>query len=60
MHGNAALSPHPDALGQPFRQVWPEIWPELLPIIDRALSDKSAFYEDLPLTLMRKGYPEQG
>ncbi|MDB5790496.1 MAG: hybrid sensor histidine kinase/response regulator [Massilia sp.] len=51
---------HPGALGQPFRQVWPEIWPDLLPIIDRALSDKSAFHEDLPLTVVRQGYPEQG
>jgi PAS domain S-box-containing protein len=51
---------HPAALGAPFRQVWAEIWDDLLPIIDRALSDESAFYEDLPLTILRKGYPELG
>ncbi|MFC5512344.1 ATP-binding protein [Massilia jejuensis] len=51
---------HPDALAQPFQQVWAEIWPDIVPIIDRALSNKSAFYEDLPLTVLRQGFPEQG
>lgn len=46
---------HPDALAQPFQQVWAEIWSDIVPIIDRALSDKSAFYEDLPLTVLRQG-----
>ncbi|MEN3274989.1 MAG: hypothetical protein V7631_779 [Massilia sp.] len=50
---------HPHALGQPFQRVWGEIWPELVPIIDRALSNKSAFFEDLPLMVERRGYPEQ-
>ncbi|MET0982803.1 MAG: ATP-binding protein, partial [Telluria sp.] len=50
---------HPAGLGQPFQQVWPEIWADLLPIIDSALSDKSSFHEDLPLTVVRQGYPEQ-
>jgi PAS domain S-box-containing protein len=51
---------HPGALAQPFQQVWAEIWPDLVPIIDRALSGKSAFHEDLPLTVLRQGFPEQG
>jgi PAS domain S-box-containing protein len=51
---------HPSALTQPFQQVWTEIWPDLVPIIDRALSGKSAFHEDLPLTVLRQGFPEQG
>jgi PAS domain S-box-containing protein len=50
---------HPAALGRPFQQVWPEIWPDIVPIVDSALSDKSAYFEDLPLTVVRKGYPEQ-
>ncbi|MBW8898975.1 MAG: hybrid sensor histidine kinase/response regulator, partial [Massilia sp.] len=45
---------HPAAFGAPFQQVWAEIWPELVPIVDRALSDKSAYFEDLPLTMERK------
>jgi PAS domain S-box-containing protein len=51
---------HPAALAQPFQQVWAEIWPDILPIIERALSNESAFYEDLPLTVLRQGFPEQG
>ncbi|MEW6463723.1 MAG: hypothetical protein AB1459_21545, partial [Pseudomonadota bacterium] len=35
---------HPAGFGQPFQQVWAEIWDDLVPIIDRALSDKSAFF----------------
>jgi PAS domain S-box-containing protein len=49
---------HPGALGRRFQQIWSEIWPDIVPIIDRALSGKSAYYEDLPLTVERKGYPE--
>ena len=49
---------HPAALGEPFQQVWSEIWSQLLPIIDTALSGKSAFFEDLPLTMQRRGHPE--
>jgi hypothetical protein len=44
---------------EPFQQVWAEVWTDLVPIVDRALSNKSAFFEDLPLTLERQGYPEQ-
>jgi signal transduction histidine kinase/CheY-like chemotaxis protein len=50
---------HPAALGQPFPQVWYEIWPDIVPIVDGALSNKSAYFSDLPLTTLRKGYPEQ-
>ncbi|HEX8787277.1 MAG TPA: ATP-binding protein [Telluria sp.] len=49
---------HPAALGERFQRVWPEIWPDIVPIIDRALSNKSAYFEDMPLTMERKGYPE--
>jgi PAS domain S-box-containing protein len=49
---------HPSALGCPFQQIWPEIWTDLVPIIDSALSNKPVYREDLPLTVMRKGYPE--
>ncbi|HWJ95285.1 MAG TPA: hybrid sensor histidine kinase/response regulator, partial [Telluria sp.] len=48
---------HPDALGARFQQIWPEIWADIVPIIDRALSNKSAYFENLPLTVVRKGYP---
>ncbi|MGZ5201274.1 MAG: ATP-binding protein [Telluria sp.] len=51
---------HPASLAQPFQQVWPEIWPDIAPIVDRALSGKSSYHEDLPLVVMRSDYPEQG
>jgi PAS domain S-box-containing protein len=50
---------HPAAFGAPFHQVWWEIWHDLGPIADRALSNKSAYFEDLPLLMERKGYSEQ-
>jgi PAS domain S-box-containing protein len=49
---------HPEALGRPFQQIWPEIWDDIKPLIDRALSGESTWSEDLPLTLERKGYRE--
>ncbi|WP_075795382.1 PAS domain-containing protein [Massilia putida] len=49
---------HPAAFGAPFQQVWAEIWPELVPIVDRALSNKSAYFEDLPFTMERRGFRE--
>jgi PAS domain S-box-containing protein len=50
---------HPAAFGERFQQIWHEIWPDIVPIVDRALSNKSAYFENLPLTMQRKGYPEQ-
>jgi PAS domain S-box-containing protein len=50
---------HPAGFGQPFQQVWWDIWPDLVPIVDRALSNESAYFEDLPLFMKRKGYREQ-
>lgn len=50
---------HPGALGARFQQIWSEIWPDIAPIIERALSNRSTYFEDLPLTVMRRGYPEQ-
>lgn len=51
---------HPGALGGRFEQIWVEIWPDIAPIVERALSDRSAYFEDLPLTVKRHGYPEEG
>ena len=50
---------HPTAFGAPFHEVWWEIWHDLGPIADRALSNKSAYFEDRPLLMERKGYSEQ-
>jgi PAS domain S-box-containing protein len=48
---------HPWALGQPFREAWPEVQSELLPLHEDILCGKSAgvFSEDRPLTIRRRG-----
>jgi hypothetical protein len=53
------LGSKPDALGRPVREVWPEVWDEVNPIVARALSGEVSYFEDLALTLERKGYPEE-
>jgi PAS domain S-box-containing protein len=50
---------HPHALGHAFEDIWAEIWEDVKPFVDRALSGESVYSEDLPLTLTRKGHPEQ-
>jgi PAS domain S-box-containing protein len=50
---------HPAAFGVRFQEIWHEIWADIVPIVDRALSNKSAYFENLPLTMERKGYREQ-
>lgn len=50
---------HPDAIGQPLAEVWPEIWHEITPIVEQAMAGESSYYEDLPLLMHRKGYDEQ-
>lgn len=50
---------HPSAMGQRFADVWPEIWTDVSPIVDKAMSGESSYFEDLPLTMFRKGFVEQ-
>jgi PAS domain S-box-containing protein len=50
---------HPAALGRPFQVVWSEIWPALLPIVEQAMAGQASFHENLPLSMLRKGYEEQ-
>jgi PAS domain S-box-containing protein len=50
---------HPRGFGRRFQDVWHEIWSDIQPIIDNALAGRSSYFEDLPLTMLRKGYPEQ-
>lgn len=50
---------HP-ALGEPFDKIWHEIWErDLKPIVARAYAGKSLHMDDIPLVMMRKGYPEE-
>ncbi|WP_202049819.1 PAS domain S-box protein [Microvirga mediterraneensis] len=49
----------PEGLGQPFPEVWAEAWDIIGLIAAQAIRGEASYFEDLPLTLMRKGYPEQ-
>jgi PAS domain S-box-containing protein len=50
---------HPHSLGHAFQDIWAEIWEEIRPIAERAVAGEASFYENLPLTLTRRGFPEQ-
>jgi two-component sensor histidine kinase len=50
---------HPQAMGEPFEEVWKDIWSDLSPLADRALSGQAVWQEDLLLRMHRHGYPEE-
>jgi PAS domain S-box-containing protein len=53
------LGSKPEALGRSFREVWSEAWDVLGPIVEQALAGNASYFEDMPLVLERKDYPEQ-
>ncbi len=50
---------HGRALGERFSDLWAEVWKDMVPLIDRALSGKPVYFEDMPMTVARRGYPER-
>jgi PAS domain S-box-containing protein len=50
---------HPAALGHAFEDIWADIWQDIHPIVERAVAGEASYYENLPLTMTRRGYPEQ-
>jgi PAS domain S-box-containing protein len=48
-----------NALGRPFREVWSEAWQAVGPIAERAYAGEASYFEDLPVTSDRLGYPAQ-
>jgi PAS domain S-box-containing protein len=48
-----------DVLGLPFREAWGESWATVGPIAERAYAGEASYYEDLPVTSERLGYPAQ-
>lgn len=50
---------HPNALGKPTEEVWPELWDEIAPLIDRTFCGESFAFRDQPLTMTRNGFEEQ-
>lgn len=49
----------PNSLGRPFPDVWSEVWDTIGLITKQAMRGEASYFEDLPLTVMRRGYPEQ-
>ncbi|MFN3943459.1 MAG: PAS domain-containing protein [Allosphingosinicella sp.] len=50
---------HPGALGRRFEDIWAEIWPDILPLVERAMAGEGTYWENLPLTMRRKGFEEE-
>ena len=51
---------HPQALGQPTREVWREIWSDIEPLLSTALGGVEGTYVEEQLLIMeRNGYPEE-
>ncbi|MEA3004181.1 MAG: hypothetical protein QOH81_2969 [Sphingomonadales bacterium] len=50
---------HPAALGHAFEDIWADIWSDIEPLVRRALAGEATYWDNLPLTMTRKGYPEQ-
>jgi PAS domain S-box-containing protein len=53
------LGNKPDALGQPFLDVWAEARDMIAPLLDRALAGDACRFENAPFELLRHGIPEQ-
>ncbi|WP_312795959.1 sensor histidine kinase [Tianweitania sp.] len=50
---------HPDALGQPLRDLWFDIWEDVEPILARAYQGIGTQMDDIQFTMHRNGYPEE-
>jgi PAS domain S-box-containing protein len=50
---------HPQALGQPFLNVWSEIQDDLVPLVERGLAGEPVHMSDITLMMERKGYTEE-
>jgi serine phosphatase RsbU (regulator of sigma subunit) len=55
-YGEVIGSKHPDALGRPVREVFPEAWDELGPLFASALAGDAVWFADLPVMLERDGF----
>jgi PAS domain-containing protein len=49
---------HPDGPRPPFAEVWSDIWEQFQPIVKATLAGEAQAFEDLPIPMMRHGYPE--
>ncbi|MDR6992135.1 PAS domain-containing protein [Luteimonas sp. 3794] len=46
-------------LGRPMAEVWSDVWADILPLVESAMSGQPTWHEDMPLTMLRNGYPEE-
>ena len=53
------LGDKPEALGRPFLEVWEEARDIVAPMIERALAGEASYFENMPFSLTRYGYPEE-
>ena len=58
-YGEVLGGKHPAALGHAFEDIWAEIWHDIEPLVRRALAGEATYWQNLPLTMTRKGYEEQ-
>jgi len=49
----------PGALGQPLAVIWSDVWEDIRPLVDSVMSGTATMQEDMPLTMLRNGYPEE-
>lgn len=49
---------HPEAMGKPMHEVWPEVWDSIGPMVERVLDGEPVHQQDMHLVMTRKGYPE--
>jgi len=49
---------HPHVLGLPFAEIWSDIWEQIEPLVDRTLSGRAVWQEDLLIPMERNGYRE--
>ncbi|HKX54406.1 MAG TPA: PAS domain-containing protein, partial [Nitrosospira sp.] len=57
---NLMAAKHPDGLGQPVSECWPEVWHFLAPICEGVMERGESFgFDDQPLVINRTGNPEE-
>ncbi|WP_148640256.1 PAS domain-containing sensor histidine kinase [Aureimonas sp. AU20] len=49
---------HPQALGRPFAEVWPDVWAEIEPLVTRVYGGETVTFQAMPLIMTRNGYAE--
>jgi hypothetical protein len=51
---------HPAALGRRLWDVWSDVWRDIASLVERAMAGESTWSEELHLTILRHGSPQNG